>query len=568
MFELIIETCHNRWRRGAEDFRRRLLKQSQKPTTIRSAVYGNMEFSSDEMLLIESFYLQRMRRVSQMGLINLVYPDARHSRFEHSLGVLHSLKSLLTSDLQVRRALSTADEVNPLLAAAILHDCGHGPFSHTTETLLHAYGLDGTLRPQEPGEPKSTKPHERRARDMILDKDFHLKHLGIESYGLADALSTRWNVDPAGVVGLIVGKKDTSLANLVSGPFDVDKMDYFRRDAYFSGTTGGGIDMDALKRFVRITGTGTDRRVGFDQRLVSHLLHFLAAREHVYNIGAYHPVTRASAALLLVAGDLAIHALPSELLTLIYLNIELLDDQELLSIFEIAGLQIGKDDATPFSDEFEGALLSRVVRRLYQRRLHKKLAVLSRREFVDRFGPLMQSLWKEFPDGPPPVLYVPISSIAGSRYVPFLDGYRPNDDIAILEMSPPLGPPDSSAAQYDSELAMLQEIILKADDKRFTLAEWLDANAGGPSAEEDGAAISEAKALRSLKFAIWRALVLVPGSIARNLTTNKERAEFLDAFAIALADKNVRRPTSTYVTHSSRLSYVTSEVDKWRSAGS
>src|SRR5688572_13192356 len=100
MFSHILDSCHNRWRRGANDFRRRLMRQPLKKTTIRSAIYGNMEFDGAEMLLVESFYLQRMRRVSQMGLINLVYPDARHSRFEHSLGVLHSLKSLLTSDQQ------------------------------------------------------------------------------------------------------------------------------------------------------------------------------------------------------------------------------------------------------------------------------------------------------------------------------------------------------------------------------------------------------------------------------------------------------------------------------------
>jgi hypothetical protein len=410
------------------------------------------------------------------------------------------------------------------------------------------------------GEPPSTKPHERRARDMILDSDFHLKHLGIDSYGIQEALTKRLNVQADTVVGLIVGKKDSSMVNLVSGPFDVDKMDYFRRDAFFTGTTGGGVDMDALKRFVRVRKNEKGIVVAFDRRLVGHLLHLLSAREHVYNIGAFHPVARASAALLLVAGDLAIRALPEDMLSTLYLNIELLDDHELLTLLEVAGNDLSDSAATLGSDAFEAGILARVVRRLYFRRLHKKLEVLSRAEFIQVFGPIIESVEKEFPRGIPEVLYVPISAIADGRYLKHLDGYEPKDDVAILETSPSLGPIGGGADQCAKELGTLKEIMISSDSDKeiISLADWLDLNASGSKAVEGfQPALVQAQALRAHKLAIWKALVLVPGSIKRAIYDNKkERMEFIHAFAVALADPKIRRPTSTYTNYSKRLGAV------------
>jgi HD superfamily phosphohydrolase len=548
-FETLISACRERWARGAADFAKlHTANPGRLPAekTVRSAIYGNMEFGKEEMRFIESFYLQRLRNVSQMGLLNLVYPDARHSRFEHSLGVLFSLKSLLTADRKVKDALSERER-RTLFFAAILHDCGHGPFSHTTESLLKLSGLDLEMRPKEAGE-EGVKPHERRCRDMIRDTDFHLRNLGIPSYGLKAALA-QFDVDPEAVVDTIRGKKPSLLLNLLSGDFDVDKMDYFRRDAFFTGTTGGGVDMEAIQRWVRIVEREGYKTASYDSRLVGHLLHLLYSREHVYNVTAFHPVARIAAALVLVAGDLVLRALEPAAAAQIFANLELFDDRELLSIIETASREQARDRA-------EAIILERVVQRLYLRRLPKRLATLSRSEFSSIFAACADSLEKET-GSLPELAYCRLSAIAGGKYLKLLPNGE--DDIAILEMSPKLGSSGLGNEACEQETRTLDGILISHNGLPVKLSEWLDRTAGA------GASAAHAKALRAYKLSIWRALVVVPAALRLNLREKALEPEFLRDFAAALADTNVRRPFGkTRAAWSDALNEVGAALKIWR----
>jgi HD superfamily phosphohydrolase len=515
--------------------------------TIRSAIYGNMEFDEEQMRFIESFYLQRLRHVSQMGLLHLVYPDARHSRFEHSLGVLHSLKTLLGQDPAIRKQLSD-EQRKTLFFAAILHDCGHGPFSHTTESLLELSGLDVQLRKTVKGESASVKPHERRARDLIQNSDFHLGNLGISSYGLKEMLE-ELGVNPTEVVSIILGNKPSLLVNLLSGDFDVDKMDYFRRDAFFTGTTGGGVDMEAMQRWVTIFDESGYPTAAYDSRLVGHLVHLLYSREHVYSITAYHPAARIAAALILVAGDLSLRALPGDAAALIFSNIEILDDRELLSVLEIAAMDVSNAEAD---------LLRRVLQRLYLRRLPKRLATLSRFEFLRDFAACIPTLEQE--SGKlPQMVYTRLSDIKGGKYLKLL-GHASTDDIAILEMTPKLGPTSADFEKCEKEGETLEGIFIRHKGSPTTsLQQWLEENAG------DGAGDAHARALRAYKLSIWKALVAVPASLRAAITAAGKTEEFIADFAATLADDTLCRPLkNTRGPWSNALSGVGQNLKKWR----
>lgn len=555
----VIEAAKERWQRGARDFQRLLRTdmKSHRPGAkiIRSAVYGDMRFSAEEMLFVESFYLQRLRRISQMGLMHLVYPDARHSRFEHSLGVLHSLKALLEADPQVRESLDDRTR-RTLYFAAMLHDCGHGPFSHTTETLLEIAGLDIQMRPFSPGDSQKLKPHEKRGRSMILDTDFHLENLNLETYGLSQALQSVGKVDPDLVARLVVGSEPSPLVNLLSGDFDVDKMDYFRRDAFFTGTRGGGVEMEALQRWIRVYKAGDYPRASFDRKAVGHVLHMLYSREHVYFITAFHPVARIVAALLLVAGDVALRVLPPEASGLLYANIELLDDQELLSILQMVG-RGAVDDAEL---ETERRLLQRIVERIYLRRLPKRLCTLTRGEFLESFSSCIPAL--EHVSGTLPHLaYCRISKIAGGKYLKFLRDSDDSDDVAILDLSPPLGRAEESTLNTLREREMLGRISVYVDVTKqpSPLDKWLNQHAGA------GAAEAHAAALRAYKLGLWRALVLVPASIRISLHGDeKMREDFLVDFSVALENPESRLPTLLDPRHSRGVAQVNRVVTSWQ----
>lgn len=530
--DAVLKASKSRWQRGVDDFLKFAAGGSPGPkaTTIRSAVYGNMHFDEIEMRFIESFYLQRLRGVSQMGLLNYVYPDARHSRFEHSLGALWSLKGLLEQDAAVNDHLKDEDK-KALFVAALLHDCGHGPFSHTTESLLEMAGLDKRLRRPAQGELGKVKPHERRFRDMLRDKDFFLSELGLSSYGIAKALG-HYGISVDRVQDLVLGKPGVPLINLVSGDFDVDKMDYFRRDAFFTGTLGGGVDMEAIQRWIRIhDDDGGAARAAFDSRVVGHLLHLLYSREHVYNITAYHPTARIVSSLLMVAGDLALRSLPAEDAAKLFTQIELLDDREFLAALEYSARDLDSQDAK---------LLQLVNQRILLRRLPKKLAVLTRSEFRNVFEAAIPNLENGNDAHDLPVLaYCKLSEIAGGRYSKLLKPGFAGDDVVMLELTPSLGSSVDEFSNCSRERSTLDEILVlpRTSKSPTSLTEWIDASVGA------GAAEAHARSLRSYKLLLWRALVLVPASVRAAFEGNSAATQqFLQDFSAALANQELARP--------------------------
>ncbi len=167
--------------------------------------------------LIDTAEFRRLSHVSQVGLVALVYPAAHHSRFEHSLGVyrlaLLYLKQL-SYDERFAAAISPVD-AELFIVAALLHDLGHWPFCHLIEDLRLP----------------SVPHHELFANSFMLEGE------------IADVLRDEWNINPRDVVALLSEKprevRSRILSSLLSGPIDIDKMDYLSRDSLHAGVPYG-----------------------------------------------------------------------------------------------------------------------------------------------------------------------------------------------------------------------------------------------------------------------------------------------------------------------------------------
>jgi hypothetical protein len=165
-----------------------------------------------ETKVINSFPIQRLRFIKQLGITYLVFPSAQHSRFEHSLGTMELAGRLFKSlDLKDERLYSL------FRLAGLLHDVGHTPFSHTTEVLL------------------GDKSHENIGERVIFEE------------GVADILKDCGYTDEEiNIIVRIAFKKDKSFPKIITGEFGADRMDYLRRDAYFCGTSYGFFDYSRL----------------------------------------------------------------------------------------------------------------------------------------------------------------------------------------------------------------------------------------------------------------------------------------------------------------------------------
>jgi HD superfamily phosphohydrolase len=185
---------------------------------IRIPVEQDVPFTPRVRAIVDSAEFQRLSHITQLALASRVYPGATHTRFEHALGVYHnSLRYLwqLGRDPRFAQTVSVRD-AEILIVAALLHDIGHWPFCHPIEDMA---------LPQMP-------PHEAFAREFIGP--------GTE---LGDVLRTEWNIEPDEVLDVLVARVDSPSRRLrrsiLSGPIDIDKMDYLVRDSQHCGVPYG-----------------------------------------------------------------------------------------------------------------------------------------------------------------------------------------------------------------------------------------------------------------------------------------------------------------------------------------
>ena len=231
-------------------------------TTIKDSVHDHIRIDGVARDLLDTPELQRLRRIRQLGTVSLVYPSANHTRFEHSLGVYHlaceALEHLNVDGRQAER----------VHAAAILHDIGHGPFSHNLEPLTH----------------RRTGRYHDDVHDLLTN-------------GEIGSVLRDHDLAPDRIADLIAG--EGRFGQLVSGELDVDRMDYLVRDAHHTGVPYGTIDHGRLVREL----TFTDDELVLDEGNVQTAESLLVARA-LMNPAVYsHSVARIGKAMLRRASE-------------------------------------------------------------------------------------------------------------------------------------------------------------------------------------------------------------------------------------------------------------------------
>jgi hypothetical protein len=235
--------------------------------TVKDTVHDHIEIDGVAADLLDTPAVQRLRHIKQLGTVQLVYPSANHTRFEHSLGVYH-LASRALDHLGVGG--KQADRIE---AAAMLHDVGHGPFSHNLETLTHR---------------RTGKYH-----DDVVE---------LLATGEVGAVLRAHDLDPDRIAGLVAG--EGKYGQLVSGELDVDRMDYLVRDAYHTGVPYGTIDTERFVRELTFVdapddaGTRVGPRLVLDEGNVQTAESLLLARALMNPVVYTHHVARISKAML------------------------------------------------------------------------------------------------------------------------------------------------------------------------------------------------------------------------------------------------------------------------------
>jgi HD superfamily phosphohydrolase len=225
---------------------------------VRDPVHNFIELTEEEVKLLATPLLQRLRRIRQLAMASLVYPGALHTRFDHTLGVCH-IAGLIAKRLGLKD-----HEIKLVRFAALLHDLGHGPFSHVSEHVLERYAKRDTLLPDQ----KKEKIHELVTAHLIEnDKDI----VRLVGQGMCGQI----------VKLLSEGHGQAVLRSIVSGPLDADKQDYLLRDSYFCGVKYGVFDIHQLHRSFTLVGSEDDEYLAIDPDGVHALEQYVLAKYYL-----------------------------------------------------------------------------------------------------------------------------------------------------------------------------------------------------------------------------------------------------------------------------------------------
>lgn len=218
------------------------------PKVIHDALWGTQRLHIHEVALVDTPLFQRLRQLHQTGFSYLTYPSTTHTRFEHSLGVLYQTDKLATALHDKYRELDTnvvsLDKIRELRVAALLHDCSHGPFSHTSEEIYSNFPeMQALIGPRGKGF-EGSSASEVLAYFILSSEPFKrfLEKLK-ENVPL--------DLDPAWLSDVILGRLKNSnplnahYSEILNGPFEADKLDYIFRDGHYSGLPLG-VDLDRL----------------------------------------------------------------------------------------------------------------------------------------------------------------------------------------------------------------------------------------------------------------------------------------------------------------------------------
>ena len=316
---------------------------TNKNKIINDPVYGFITIPNDLIFeIIEHPFFQRLRQIKQLGLTSLIYPGALHTRFHHAIGSMYLMQQALYS-LRSKKIEISEEEFEACLIAILLHDIGHGPFSHTLEFNL----LNNVTH-----EKISVLFFER------LNKEFN--------GALTTALQIFTNTYPRNF-----------FYQLVSSQLDIDRLDYLKRDSYFTGVSEGHIGSERIINMLNVK----DDEIVVEEKGIYSIENFLSARRLMYWQVYLHKTAVSGEEMLiklikrakyLTQNGVKVEATPA-LKFLLERNIELRhfnEDPEILDLFALL------DDSDiwgsmKFWREHEDTVLSGLSTKLLERKIFK-----------------------------------------------------------------------------------------------------------------------------------------------------------------------------------------------------
>ena len=318
---------------------------------IRDPIHGFIALSQKEVNLINTRAFQRLRRIRQLAMAFLVYPGTLHTRFDHSIGVMHIAGRICD------RLKTTPEEREQVRLAALLHDIGHGPFSHVSEHLLDKH----VPKPEEGG-PVLEKIHEKITVD-IVENDLEICEI------LCDE-------EREFVTEMIEGKTTRDFQrDIISSDLDADKMDYLLRDSYFAGVKYGTYDLEKIIESCRIDRRGNESYLAISSEGIHALEQLLLAKQHMIHQVYHHRVRSISDAMIIRGIELAIRE----------------KNQDLEQLYRYDGTPQFIENYMEYHDERLIDILKRcpqekarnIFERLYDRRLFKMIGELSLKDVDD-----------------------------------------------------------------------------------------------------------------------------------------------------------------------------------------
>ena len=319
------------------------------PFEIRDSVHGLIRLTEQEMRIVDTRAFQRLRRIRQLAMADLVYPGALHTRFEHSLGVLHVTQLILRSIEKSERV--SDNNVKVIRLAALLHDVGHGPFSHVSEELLDRFydRSQGVVPPKE-------RIHEKLTLDIIRWSD------------ISECLDSGQMEEVIEIIGSS-GRNDYR-RHIISSSIDADKMDYLLRDSYYTGAKYGTFDLDKVIEELSVyrpPGSSDESFLVIDEHGRFALEQMFVAKYHMTQQVYSHRVRTITDAMIVRALVLAIEG----------------GSEEVARLFSHDGTEefvrryLRYDDSALALAVFEGSehRSKSIFRRLGERRLFKEISL-------------------------------------------------------------------------------------------------------------------------------------------------------------------------------------------------
>ena len=243
---------------------------------VNDSIHGDILLTENEWKVVNTATFQRLRSLKQLGMGHLVYPNATHTRFAHSLGVFHIMSRVLERIEDDRLDTERED----LRMAALLHDIGHYPYSHLMERV------DWVKLTEE--EVVSDNSKSISSVDEYPDHETLGRHIIVEQEDICEALGGKERAEKIGALFSRLKAADQQLSKLIHSSLDMDRMDYLLRDTRAAGVPFGEIDINYLLNNIRVSPEGM---LGVNEKALAAAEHFLFARAFMHRSVYYHKTT-------------------------------------------------------------------------------------------------------------------------------------------------------------------------------------------------------------------------------------------------------------------------------------